>query len=721
MPSLFRRSVALAAVCAAASTAFAQVNVLTHHNDNARSGTNQKETLLSPASVNPNDFGLLFTRAIDGEVYAQPLYVSGLDFPVVGKVNVVFVATMRNSVYAFESDDPDMTAPLWQVNLGPSIPVGEVQWISDISREVGILSTPVIDLKTQTMYVVSRTKKNQGQDDFGSYEQKLHAIDILTGKERPNSPVVITAQVPGSGDGSVGGVLDFNPKKHNQRSALALVNGYVVICWASHNDIGPYHGWMMSYDAKTLKQKSVFCTTPNGGLGGIWMSGSAPAVDEENNLYVMTGNGTFDANTGGNNYGESILKIKLGDDGSLTLKDWFTPHNADQLNAWDADLGSAGVFVVPKTKSVAAGGKESVLYLLDRNKMGNFNAAGDTQISQRFQAGNGHIHGTPIYWEGPNGPTMYIWSEYDYLKAYRFNGTTFDGADPISKSVARVPDGMPGAFLSLSSNGAKARTGIIWANHPRIGNANNAVVPGILRAYDATDLNKELWNSEMQPARDRINTHAKFTPPTVANGKVYLPTFSNSLLVYGLFKALPPTGLNAGGDKVARFKSDAGFTGGLTQKTTSAIDVSGVPNPAPQDVYQTCRMGDCRYIVTGLTPGGDYTLRLHFAHISLEQPASNVEMRITVNGVVAIDKFSPLKEAGARNKAVIKTVGATADASGNITVLFRRLPGLGSAAGSVNAAAVNANAAAIRAAATLPIGSNRGAYVNGIEVVRGKP
>ena len=705
MLTLFYRAAAMCALfLVAVSATFAQVNVLTQHNDNMRQGTNRLETTLTTKNVNPEEFGKLFARDVDGEIYAQPLYVSGLDMPVVGKVNTVFVATMRNSVYAFDADDPGAEAPLWKVNFGPSIPVGDVQYISDISTEVGIVSTPVIDLKAGTMWVLARTKEK------GAFIQRLHAIDIRTGAERPNSPVVITAKVSGTGDDSDGTNVVFNPQRHNQRSALGLVNGYVIISWASHNDIRPYHGWMMSYDAVTLQQKSVFCTTPNGSMAGIWMSGQGPAVDEDNNLYVMTGNGTFDANLGGKNYGESILKIKLGDDGSLTLKDWFTPYNADQLNAWDADLGSAGVFIVPNTKSVAAGGKESVVYLLDRNKMGNFNAGWDTQITQRFQAGNGHIHGTPIYWDGPQGTVMYIWSEYDYLKAYKFNGKTFDGAAPLSKSIVRVPDGMPGGFLSLSSDGSKAGTGIVWANHPRDGNANNAVVGGIMRAFDATDLSNEIWNSEMQADRDRLPTHAKFCPPTIANGRVYLPTFSRQLFVFGLFSSLPPTGLNAGGTKAGNFKVDGGFSGGyaLTAPKGTVVDTAAVTKPAPQEVYTTARMGDCKYVMTKLTRNGDYTVRLHFAHLTTENPPLNVGMYVVLNGEVVLRKFNVYKEAGGRNKAIVKSFTTKADANGRITLTFRRDGFGGSPVEAVSNEAFASSS------------NNRGAFINGIEIVRGK-
>ena len=706
MPTLFYRAAAiLAGVLTLAPAALGQVNVLTQHNDNMRLGANRQETILTTKNVNPDEFGKLFARPLDGEAYAQPLYISALDVPGKGKLNVVFVATMHNSVYAFDADDPDANDPLWKVNLGPSVPVWDVQFISDISTEVGILSTPVIDLKSGTMWVLARTKEN------GKYIQLLHALNILTGAERVNSPVEINAdntQIPGTGNGSEGGVLKFDTRKHNQRPALALVNGYIIICWASHNDINPYHGWMVSYDATTLKRKGIFCSTPNGDMAGIWMSGQGPAVDDENNLYVMTGNGTFDANTGGSGYGESILKIKLGDDGSLTLKDWFAPYNTDLLNAWDADLGSAGVLVLPGTKSVVAGGKESVLYLLDRNNMGHFKADWDTQITQRFQAGNGHIHGTPIYWDGPQGKTIYVWSEYDYLKSFKFNGKTFEAAAPLSQGLVRVPDGMPGAFLSLSSDESKAGTGIVWANHPRDGNANNAVVGGIMRAYDASDLTKELWNSEMNAERDRLPTHAKFCPPTIANGRVYLPTFSNQLAVFGLFASLPPTGYNAGGGKAGYLKSDGGFIGGATIKAPAGtiIDTSAVVKPAAQEVYQTARMGDCQYIVTGLAKNVDCTVRLHFAHISTENPVSTVEMMVTLNNALVLDRFNVYREAGARNKAVIKTFAAKADKYGRITLLFRRRPAPGREALAVTG--------------SLPIGSNRGVFINGIEVVRGK-
>jgi hypothetical protein len=527
--------------------ASAQVSVLTQHNDIYRSGTNLNETILNTSNVNVHKFGKLFTRHVDAEIYAQPLYVPHLLIPGKGIHNVVFVATMNNSVYAFDADDPNQSAPLWQDNFGPPVPASDVQCCcTDISVRVGILSTPVINPNTNLMYLVSRNKNPDG-----TYHQWLHALDITTGQERLNGPVEIKASY---------GNLTFDPKIQNQRPALLLYRGAVYISWASHNDCGPYHGWIVAYDASNLHQIATYCDTLNGTEGGIWQSGQGPTVGQDGNIYIMTGNGTFDANTGGPDLGCSFIKLSpaIPNQGGLKVLDWFTPYNVDSLNAADLDLGSSGVLVIPGTPYSLGGGKQGVFYLLNIHNLGHFNPSGDTQIVQSFQAGNGHIHGSPVYYNSPvNGPCIYVWSEEDYLKVFAFKGTYFN-ATPIAYSPNRVPDGMPGAMLSISANGQKPGTAIIWASHPYQGNANNAVVPGILQAFDANSISvdnqgiprlKELWNSRMNANRDDIGKFAKFCCPTIANGKVYMASFgapndpigAGQLVVYGLLDSVRPT------------------------------------------------------------------------------------------------------------------------------------------------------------------------------------
>lgn len=511
-----------------------QASVLTQHNDNNRTGSNLSETILNTSNVNVNQFGKLFSRAVQGHIYAQPLYVPNLDMPGVGTRNVVFVATMHNDVYAFDADDPAASTPFWQVNLGPSAPTPSNDFgtncgtYRDIAVEVGILSTPVIDPTTDTIYVVALTKEGT------VYRHRLHAFDILTGQARPNSPV----QVQGSVNGP-GGIITFNSQQQIQRLSLTLSNGVVYFSYAGYCDTQPYYGWIFGYDAATLQRTTIYCTTLSGSAGGIWQAGQGISIDDSGHLYVMTGNGTFDANTGGPSLGDSFIKL-IPSGGTLNVVDWFTPYNQATLDQLDLDLGSSGPLLVPNTDRVVGGGKQGKLYVLDRNNMGHFNAGSDSQIVQSFTATVGFIYGSPIYWHSPSGPNIYIWSARDRLKAYRYNpGTGLFTTSPVMTSTMTVPNGLPGAMLSISSIGNTAGTAIVWATHPTAANANQAVVTGTLRALNAANLSTELWNSRMNVARDDYGNFGKFASPTIAGGKVYLATFSQQLVVYGLLSGQP--------------------------------------------------------------------------------------------------------------------------------------------------------------------------------------
>ncbi|MEA5504937.1 DUF4347 domain-containing protein [Halotia wernerae UHCC 0503] len=519
--------------------ASAVANVTTQHNDNNRTGADLNEPLLNTTNVNANQFGKLFSRPVDGSIYAQPLYLANVNIPNQGTHNVVYVATMHNTVYAFDADDPNASTPLWSTSLGPSVTlpdpnIGPYPNYRDISTEVGILSTPVISTTNNALYVVAFTK------EAGKYIYRLHALDLTTGAEKFGGPVVISGNVPGTGDGSVDGVIAFTPNRQNQRPGLLLSNGKIYIAFASFGDKRPYHGWVFGYDATTLNQTSIYNATPNGGLGGIWQSGNGLSADNSGKIYLSTGNGTF--RESGSNLGNSIIKFNP----DLTVTDWFTPYNYARLNAVDDDLGSGGPLLIPNSNYLIAGGKEGKIYVLDRNNLGKFKAGGDTQIIQSFQAvgtavngvkpptgtGTSNIHGTPIYWNGPNGPQIYLWGENDWARIYSFNGSTLN-QNPIAISTMTVPPGMPGAMLSLSANDSTDGTGILWTSSPFDKNANQQVVTGILRAFDATTMT-ELWNSKQNITRDDLGNFAKFSPPTIANGKVYTSTFSGYLQVYGL-------------------------------------------------------------------------------------------------------------------------------------------------------------------------------------------
>ena len=508
--------------------------VLMQHNDNSRTGDNLQETLLNTSSVNPKSFGKLGTLSVDGYLYAQPLYVQNVRVPGNGLHNVVYLATAHNSVYAFDADDLTAKQPLWKVNLGPSVPAAEVyttKW-TDMRVEIGITSTPVIDPSTNTIFVEAKTKEH------GTYVQRLHALDITNGAEKPGSPVEIKASVPGTGMASVGGQVAFDPIKQLQRPALLLANGTVYLAFGSHADSPPFHGWILGYDAHTLAQTCVFNLTPNGDEGSLWQAGMGMASDPYGNIYAMAGNGTFDADKGGQDYGNGILRL-TPKPGGLTVADYFEPYNQASLSDNDLDTGSSGPLLIPNTNLLLGGAKNGWLYLTQMNKMGHYQSTSDSQIVQSFPITRGNCHGSAVYWNGPNGAQVYIWPEFAHLMAFKLDGGKLD-TTPASVSAVAVPDGMPGAFLSVSADGGKAGTGIVWSSAPYDANANWVTVPGILRAYDASDLSHEIWDSKMNPSRDDAGMFAKFCAPTVINGRVYLSTFSNQLQVYGLLGGTVP-------------------------------------------------------------------------------------------------------------------------------------------------------------------------------------
>lgn len=520
----------------------AQQAVLTQHNNLSRTGWNDQETILKVTNVKQGLFGKLFTRVVDDQIYAQPLVMSGVSIPSVGMRNLVFVATVNNSVYAFDADSAHVGTAYWQRNLTPANSRPPLNtdvtggWCPngyhDFAGKMGIVGTPVIDPATQTLYVVARSYNN----NTNIFEQFLHSLDITTGNERTNSPVKITASVSGSGDGNVGGVVSFDPMRQNQRSGLLLLNGIVYITYASHCDWGPYHGWILGYDKTTLQQKIVYNTTPDGYNGGIWMSGAAPSADEAGNIYVAVGNGSIGKGTNFSdltNRGESALKL-VPSGSTLTISTFFTPKNIQDLEASDLDFGVTKIMLIPETNRAITGCKDGKLYLVDRNNMGGFSSTINNVIQTIDLGTNAHLRSTLAYYKGEQKEFVYTWSENSLLKAFPYNRTTsqFDLNGTVSSGV-QGPTGNNGAFLSVSSNGSVDSTAILWTSYASNGDANQATRPGILRAFSASDVTKELWNS-LQDPNDDLGNYAKFNCPTVANGKVYLATFSNTLIVYGL-------------------------------------------------------------------------------------------------------------------------------------------------------------------------------------------
>jgi hypothetical protein len=501
--------------CLTTGLAPGQVSVPTYRYDSFRSGANLNETTLTPANVQ-NHFGKLFTISTTGLVFAQPLYVANVTIPNQGTHNVLYVATMEDAIYAFDADNGAM---LWSRTLltPPSIPVPilDITNGNNITGDVGIESTPVIDMPSHTMYLVTRSKEG-----INLYSQHLRALDITTGADKTNSPVTISATVSGTGTTAVNNQISFNPFFQNQRAGLALASNRVFISWASHEDQWPYHGWVMAYDMTTLAQVAAINVTPNGARGGIWQSGWAPAVDGKGNVYYATGNGDWD---GVRNFGETV--IKFGTSEKIAPVDYFTPDNYSSLTTEDEDLGASGPMLLPNTNLVAVGGKQGFLYLLNTNNLGRF-SAGDANAVQVLPLNAGQLKGGPAYWARSSNPLLYIQAEGDFLKSFQLTGSTLT---PLAKGSYQI-NLFAGAEVTVSANGSSG--GVVWASSTTGEFAGSAIVPGTLRAYDAVTL-ADLWNSQTNPT-DALGNWAKFVPPVVANGKVYMVSFSDSIVVYGI-------------------------------------------------------------------------------------------------------------------------------------------------------------------------------------------
>jgi hypothetical protein len=537
--------VVIAVLLLSAPLSRAAVSVLTYHNDNARTGQNLVEGVLTPVNVHATTFGKLFAYAVDGYVYAQPLYMPTVAIPGRGLHNVVFVATEHNSMYAFDADD-NTTGVLWQVSfLDPAhgvttVPVEDV-FVDDLVPEIGITGTPVIDAVTGTLYVVVKTK--EVGDGRVHYVQRLHALDIATGREKFGGPQVIADTiltndgdyvyvkgpwVAGNGEGSVGNTVPFNALWQLNRAGLLLQNGMVYAAWASHGDLGPYHGWLMGFNAGTLAPVSVFNTTPNGGLGGIWMSGGAPAADATGKIYVATGNGTFDVTDPVSpSYGDSVLKLALTP--GFQVVDFFAPWDQETMAEQDQDFGSGGVLLLPdqpgtRPHLMVIATKPGAVYLLDRDRLGGYQQCGPTcdNVVQVLPAHTiGGAFSTPAYFNG----RVYYQGARDVLKAFQLSAG-FLSASPVLQS--NTVFGFPGATPSISANGTT--NAIVWAVQ---GDAYKTGGPAILHAYNALDLSQELYASDQAGLRDQLEGAVKWTVPTVANGKVYVAT-QRSLAVFGL-------------------------------------------------------------------------------------------------------------------------------------------------------------------------------------------
>lgn len=514
-------------------------DVLTHHYDNTRCGVTSAESRLTLASVAPSTFGKVFSYSVDGWVYAEPLFVANLTMYDGYVYDVVFIATEHDSVYAFDATG-HTTTPLWKMSLlgrgEVPVPSSDVD-TNDIVPEIGITGTPVIDRAAGLLYVVSQSKLPSANSDAGTgYFQRFHALRLSDGSEAQSGPVEVSATLPGTAiDSDSSGNIHFNPQQNNQRAALAEVNGTIWIAWADHGySTNNYHGWLLGYDASDItKQTNVFASTRNTTMGGIWMGGGGPSTDGDGNLFVNAATGAFDANQdGGVDYSMTALKFGIAD-GGLSLEDWFTPYNEAALSSVDSDFGTISDLLLPDqtgpTKHLlVTGGKDGTLYLVNRDKMGNFDSS-TNNIVQTWSIGSDRLLLNPAFWNN----TLYVGGTDSPLQAFTFDPTTglFDvtasslGPELFTCDKCFVSGSSP----TISVNGNT--DAIVWAIDNGAYLTNGAAV---LRAYDATNLAHELWSSDAAPNnRDQAAPCVKFTSPTVANGRVYVGGES-AVTVYGL-------------------------------------------------------------------------------------------------------------------------------------------------------------------------------------------
>jgi hypothetical protein len=527
-------------------------DVTTYHNDTMRTGQSLAEQTLTPQNVAQASFGLLLKLPVDGKVDAQPLVLHAITMGDSAVHDVVYAATEHDSVYAF---DAKSGATLWQVSL---LVAGETpsdaRGCDQVIPEIGITATPVIDRKAGSLFVVAMSK-----DAAGAYHQRLHSLSLVTGAESAMSPTSITASVPGTGaPATQSGQVVFDPGQYKERSALLLSQGVIYTSWASHCDINNYTGWIIGYAEANLAQTAVFNAEPSGDDGGsqgrasFWNSNSGPAADANGVIYAMSANGVFDTTLtaggfpSGNDYGNSILKLTATSGNTMAVLDYFTMYNANPESADDLDLGSGGLLLLPdqldasgNARHLAVGaGKDANLYVVDRDNLGKFNTTSNMNAYQFFAGAfpssgcAAGVYGAPVYFNG----MVYTDAVGDFIRGYRLAAAKFpaQGATVTVTTQTSQVFCYPGPPLSVSANGAN--NGILWA-------VENSSSQAVLHAYDAGNLSTELYNSAQAGTRDQFGPGSKYTPPTIANGKVFVgtqadnstsPPGQNYLAVFGL-------------------------------------------------------------------------------------------------------------------------------------------------------------------------------------------
>ena len=518
--------------------------VTTSRNDNARTGAYLCESQLTPANVNVNSFGLLYTRNLDGKVYVQPLFVPNVKTARGAKHDVVYVVTEHDTVFAFDAQDPAASTPLWSRTLGPSVPSADVgipgRSCNDITPEIGISGAPTIDVDSGTMYVVAKVEEN------GVQNHRIFALDIRTGASLL-PPVDIAGTYPGTASDSVNGVLTFDPVRHNIRASLLLHDGTLYVAATSHCDFPPWHGWIFAYDAKTLRQKAVLVTTPDGAGGGVWQSGGGLSADDSG-VYFVAGNGTYEDGTvkPQSGFGQTIGKLQLQGN-QLNVVDWFIPYNVDLQNFEDADLASPAL-LIPHTNLLVAlsrGGRVPLkqmadAYVLPRDNFGHFHASQADEVAETVLLSDPDDTADPtnsllqrayalVHFRTEKDARIYSWAQNDFPRAFGIQGTGLNPV-PVATGTAIAKSATVTGMISLSANNKK--NGILWGSI-NVDSTDKNTAKTQLFAFDAATL-QTLWDSRQNQARDEVGTWGKWAYPTVAGGKVFLANADAQLRVYGL-------------------------------------------------------------------------------------------------------------------------------------------------------------------------------------------